>query len=142
MFTRVPQYRSVALLLVLTFALGGCCDPGSCRTARMTFRALEPVTTRVADFTDRQGHPPARLEDAFPKGLPANLRPLRPETPQRFQLGLENGTQRIIGYGPKDPPDSMPDTGATQLNFSYSGPGMNRCNWASDQRSWMCSGFY
>lgn len=144
----------------LTFLsmLGACCSPDSCRTARVTFETLKPITDGIVRYQETTGSEPEHLEDAFPHGLPEGIYDTLPVgeidiayTPFRFtgpsdsQYYFQSGSGEWIkvSYGPGHRSKFVEGASSAYfLKFGYVGPGFNNCTWSTMQQDWACDGYY
>lgn len=108
--------RALPLLAVLVLAASGCCSPSECRPAREGRAHLQPVAEALAAYRAAHGAYPDSAEVLVPAYLPA-----LPARPEGWGYGRDS-----VGYS---------------LEFSYTGPGMNRCAYRPDD-GWACQGYY
>lgn len=133
--------RSAAAALAALLLLGACCNPDRCYKTRTSFEGLTPVTDTLAAYQSNQGRPPETLEQAFPSGLPGNIRQADGKTAS-YELALPHGARQEFSYGvPWFSGTTKPST-VKALDFRYYGPGTNFCSWRTDTHVWACHGVY
>ena len=92
--------------------------PGKGQKAEQGYQACEPIIQALAQYhSDHQTYPES-LEDLVPAYLPQ-----LPESPLYYPIQYKKLT------------------GSYELEFSYEGPGMNRCQYFPDS-GWNCYGYY
>jgi len=101
-----------------TLLLGGCPPPGRGCKAEAGYRRAAPVIAALDRYHQARGSYPQTLAELLPEWLP-------PPPPEDLQY-----TRSGENY---------------KLTFSYSGPGVNHCEYDSGSpapRSWQCHGYY
>jgi hypothetical protein len=135
---KVPQFISLILLGYAALCLVSCVapPPGEGWKARTGFSHAVPIITALEKFHREQGHYPKKLEELVPVYLSSEQLLLpRP---------LGGGIERIgpdASYNPNIYAYDE-DGNSYTLNFSYEGPGINRCFYDSKDGKWYCSGHY
>jgi hypothetical protein len=116
--------------------LSACCEPVECSPAIDMFAALLPVTEGLAAYQKENGHLPDALAAIFPEGLPSAITPFggREQQLGTYLVQTPNGGANSFRYVHED--DSK------AVDFRYTGPGFNFCNWAVDIDQWTCTGGY
>lgn len=131
-----------ATALLAPLALSACCAPDSCYTAQSRFDKLDPVTEQLLIFEEQYGRFPESLEEAFPKGLPNGIRPVK-DHKGLYRFAQEDSNFPTFSYGREAEPGGPRDE--ITLHFSYVGggllAGMNDCFWTESKREWTCSGY-
>ncbi len=102
----------------------GCTRPGQGAKAEAGYQNARPVITALEQYRQRHGEYPAGLRDLVPGELPVS------------------GWKTPAGQ-PLDEFFTYERSGASyRLQFSYSGPGMNRCAYTPESAKWDCAGAY
>jgi hypothetical protein len=109
------RFRVLGLLLCLP--LLGCPRPGQGRKAEKGYATCEPVIAALERYHQEKGAWPDSLEALVPDYL-AGV-PALGGYPLKYQRAGE-------GY---------------ELQFSYTGPGVNRCTYTPESK-WRCSGYF
>ena len=110
--------------------------PGKGWKAEAGYRAAAPVIVALEKFYEERGQYPAHLHELVPAYLPDTKALLyrgrvQPLNPPGVSASIP---QQEFGY--------HLDGDSYGLSFSYTGPGMNRCWYDSNTRTWSARGYY
>ena len=132
-----PAQLIAPFAVCLGLCLVGCwTPPGKGPKARAGYRAAAPVITALEKFHADRGHYPESLGDLVPAYLP-----------DRKDLLYRGRAQPVNAPGhdesiPEDEFGYHRDGDTYILMFSYTGPGMSHCIYASGTRTWNARGYY
>jgi hypothetical protein len=141
--------RQLALrLLIVSLALSftSCCcfgtPPGKGRQAKAGFRAAAPVILALEQFHKDHGSYPVGLNELVPRYLPdaaallvrGKVEPLHSPRARSSAESNENSYLDRFSYAR--------DADGYRLSFSYTGPGMNTCEFDSRTKQWNSHGYY
>jgi hypothetical protein len=133
---------TMALALAGSLALSACCAPDRCHVAQSRFEVLEPVTRRLQSFEAENERFPASLEEAFPEGLPKDIKPLEGRKGY-YGFTKDSGNFPTFSYGKFGGLGDPRDEAAIEFNYVGGGllGGMNVCTWTETKRTWECFGY-
>jgi len=116
---------SLALAVCLCAGgLSGCTAPGKGAKAEAGYSQARPVIAALEKYRARHNEYPSALRDLVPDDLAQNAW----KTPEGKPVDeFFEYTRSGAGY---------------RLQFSYTGPGMNRCVYSPEAGKWECAGFY
>ncbi len=114
--------RYIILILSLFFVTacpGGCEAPGEGEKAERGYSEAKPVIDALEKYFSDKKLYPNTLQDLIPNYIQT--------LPTKAPL-------EALGYT---------STGESYvLSFTYTGPGVNNCEWTSESKEWKCSGYY
>lgn len=114
-----------------------CQSPlGEGRKAEAGFRHATPVIAALEEFHRDRGSYPVELEELVPTYLSSDKLLL--------PVPLGGGIQRIRSTASNNPRifSYDQDGNSYDLSFSYEGPGINRCIYDSETKTWYSHGHY
>ena len=119
---------SVALTSIIlgigSGCLSGCRRPGQGEKAEAGYKNARPIIAALKQYHDKHDQYPLRLRDLVPNELEASAWKTPDGRPvDEFFEYHRSG----VGY---------------QLQFSYTGPGMNFCVYTPEGGEWQCVGHY
>jgi hypothetical protein len=113
-----------AIVLALTsccspFTQSFCCAPAECAAAKEGFARYEPILKALESYKLANGEYPAKLED--------------------LNSGKPSVTAKVVQ-------DNLTyvkaENGLYKLEFTYYGPGVNRCSRTPESIEWKCTGYF
>lgn len=108
-----PTTQGRAWLLGLMVLFLACVPPGKGRTARAKYKEAQPLIDALELYHQTNQMYPDAVKELVPEYLPYL----------------------------SDPFDYKKTEAGYALHFSYSGPGMNQCNY-EPKTKWRCSGYF
>lgn len=121
--TKTRRLTLIALLSLLVWGAAGACvnffeKPGEGEKAQQGYQACAPLIAALEQYRQQKNEYPNTLTQLVPAWLPAL-------DPAVDTLGI-----RYARAG-----------ASYSLQFSYTGPGMNRCSY-TPETNWSCQGYY
>lgn len=122
----MPKFK-LAVILLVTFALGACCtpysqsfccEPDDCPQAKDGFARYASLISALEVYKKNNDQYPESLEELKPKYI----------------------EHILIGEGDKF--SYAISDGKYELSFTYYGPGANICSYTSEVSKWSCSGYF
>jgi hypothetical protein len=118
------QFRWTLALVACAASWSGCTAPGEGEKAKAGYETARPVIAALKKYHDRRSEYPASLRELAPDDLAENARKTSDGKPvgEFFEYEKSGASYR--------------------LQFSYTGPGMNRCAYTPEAGKWECAGYH